>query len=385
MNRNNLQVLFALQLVGQPRNSKRISMLQNAGFQVEAIAFERKYHKGRVPSCPVKIIGVLKHGHYLRRIIKFVATIPSVRKAIRSNDIVYAFGPDMALLCLVSGLGLGRPLILEISDIREAQTAGGLKGRLIRAVDKYLADSCHLLVATAHGFIDSYYGQWIKTTTPALIIENKLEPPDVAEQNRMRETPRLKGVPLVDRPLRIGYFGLLRWENSWQILTLLATARPNDVEIVVAGHPMEPADLPKQAENYPNIAYKGEYRSPDDLATLYYSVDLIWATYPDTDHWNFRWARTNRFYESCFYQTPIISRLGCADAVEAQYYGIGLVIEDHDNHKIVDSLRKITSDDLNKWQENIAKVPPEVYLYTTETEELEKALRAIYTTKSSDG
>ena len=64
MDKNGLRVLFALQLLGHPRNSKRISMLQKAGFQVEAVAFDRKTHKGRVPICPVKIIGVLNHGHY---------------------------------------------------------------------------------------------------------------------------------------------------------------------------------------------------------------------------------------------------------------------------------------------------------------------------------
>ena len=377
MNKNNLHVLFALQLVGHPRDSKRISMLQNAGFQVGAIAFERRYHKGRIPNCSIKIVGVIDHGRYLKRIVKMLTVIPSVRRAIKSNDMVYASGVDMALLSFVSGLGLGRPLILEIGDVQEAQTATGLKGRLIRRVDKYIANSCQLLVASAREFIDSYYRQWIKATTPALIIENKLEPPNTTELDRMRETPRLKGVPLIDRPLRIGYFGILRWENSWQILKSLAKARPSDVEIVVAGIPMEPADLPRQVEDYPNIVYKGPYRSPDDLPSLYYGVDLIWATYPDIDHWNLRWARTNRFYESCFYQTPIISRFGCADAVEVQRYGIGLIIKDHNIDRIVNALSEITPDDLTTWQKNMIIVPPEVYLYTTETDDLGKALRDI--------
>ena len=375
MNKNSLRVLFALQVVGHPRNSKRISMLQNAGFQVEAVAFERKNHKGRMPSCPVKIIGVLNHGHYLKRIIRMLAAIPSVRCAIRSHDVVYASGPDMGLLCHISGIGLGRPIVLEIGDIREIQTAGGLTGRLMRVIDKYLSNSCHLLVATAHGFIDSYYRQWIKTTTPALIIENKLEPPDATQQNRIQNTPRLNGVPLVDRPLRIGYFGALRWENSWQILTSLAKARLSDVEIVVAGIPVEPADIPRQAENYPNIVYKGPYRSPDDLPSLYCSVDITWTIYPHTEPKC--WARSNRFYESCYYQTPIVSRFGCADAIEVQRYGIGLIIEDRDTDMIVNALSKITPDDLNIWRNNMTKVPPEVYLYTTETDDLAKALKKV--------
>ena len=44
MNRANLRILYALPTIGHPRDSKRIAMLQNVGFQVEAIAFERKSH-----------------------------------------------------------------------------------------------------------------------------------------------------------------------------------------------------------------------------------------------------------------------------------------------------------------------------------------------------
>lgn len=352
-------------------------MLQNAGFQVEAIAFERKSYKGRMPTCSVEVVGVIEHGRYLKRTIKMMAAVPLVRRAIKSNDVVYASGPDMALFCLASGMGLCRPIILEVGDVRDLQTADGFRGRLIRTVDKYLADSCQLLISTARGFVDVYYRQWVGMTTPALIIENKLESSDVAERNRIRQNPIPQGVPLADRPLRIGYFGLLRCEESWQILTSLAKRRPNDVEIVVAGCPIDPADLPLQAEKYSNVVYKGEYRSPDDLQSLYHGVDLTWVVYPNRNGWGFRWARTNRFYESCFYQTPMISRSGSADAVEIQRYEVGLIIENNDPERIVDELSNITLEDMNFWRKNIAEIPPEVYLYTIEAERLGKAIRDV--------
>ena len=330
-----------------------------------------------MPTCSVKIVGVIEHGRYLKRMVSALAALPAVRRAIKPNDIVYASGPDMALLCLVSGIGLKRPVILEVGDIRELQTTGGLKGRLIRWAEKHLVDACHLLIATARGFVDDYYRQWVRTTTPALTIENKLEPPDLAEQNRIRRTPRAKGTPLVDRPLRIGYFGLLRWVSSWEILTSLASERPNDVEIVVAGYPIAPINLPQLAADYPNIIYLGEYRSPDDLCSLYYAVDLVWAVYPDVDHWNYRWARTNRFYESCFYQTPIVSRSGCRDAIEIRRHDIGLTITDIETDMIVQRLSRIEPDDLVRWRTNIAKLPSETYLYTTEAEQLREALRVV--------
>ena len=305
-----------------------------------------------------------------------VAAIPSIRRAIKSNDVVYASGPDMALLCLASGMSLGRPVILEVGDVRELQTASGLWGRLVRKVDRYLADSCQLLVATASGFIDDYYRQWVGTTTRALIIENKLEPSATAEQHHIQGTPTFNGVQN-GRPLRIGYFGLLRCEQSWRILISLAKRFQKNVEIVVAGYSIEPVDLPQQAEKYSNIIYKGKYRSPDDLPSLYQDVDLTWVLYPNKNYWGFRWARTNRFYESCLYQTPMISRSGSADAVEIQRYGIGLIIENDDVDKIVEKLGNITSKDLDFWRKNMTKMPSEVYLYTTEAERLGKTIRDI--------
>ena len=376
MNKSNLHILFALPMVGHPRDSKRIAMLQNAGFQVEAIAFERKSHKGRVPTCSVEIIGVIDHGRYLKRTIKMLAAIPSIRRAIKSNDAVYASGPDMALLCLASGMSLGRPVIFEVGDIRELQTASGLWGGLVRKVDRYLADSCRLLVTTASGFIDDYYRQWVGTTTRSLLIENKLEPSETAEQHDMQRTSTFNGVQN-GRPLRIGYFGLLRCEQSWRILLSLAKKYQKNVEIVVAGYPIEPVDLLRQAEKYSNVIYKGEYRSPDDLPSLYHGVDLTWVHYPTRNYWGFRWARTNRFYESCLYRTPMISWSGSADAVEIQRYGIGLILENDDADKIVEKLVNITSKDLDFWRKNMAKMPSEVYLYATEAEDLGKAIRDV--------
>ena len=41
-----MKVVSLLRVLGQPRDSKRISMLQEAGFTVEVGAFQRDYHSG---------------------------------------------------------------------------------------------------------------------------------------------------------------------------------------------------------------------------------------------------------------------------------------------------------------------------------------------------
>ena len=70
-----MKILFFLQVIGHPRDSKRISMLQSFGFEVEAIGFHRPYHKGRLPSCPVTLLGTITNRHYLRRIFVFLFSI----------------------------------------------------------------------------------------------------------------------------------------------------------------------------------------------------------------------------------------------------------------------------------------------------------------------
>lgn len=378
-NIDSLQILSVLPILGQPRDSKRIAMLQEAGFTVEAVAFERDYHTGRMPDCKVELLGKIAHGHYLERILRMVTALPAIRRAMKRNHIAYASGADMAFMALVAGLGLGKPVVVEIGDIREVQVASGLKGRIVRRIDKYFVNACSLLVATAPGFIDTYYHQWLKASVPAMVIENKLES-SFAEETILKEiTKPLKGRPLIDRPLRIGYFGVLRCEWSWQVLEALAIARPQDVEIVLAGYPMKPIDLPERSEKLSNVEFLGRFRSPHDLATLYGKVDLVWGCYPypDPGDWNWRWARTNRFYESCFFQKPIISLARSGDAIEVERYNIGPIIKDQDVQKVVDTLCSVKCCDLESWKENMSTLPRKVYVYTTETEELKRALEAI--------
>lgn len=377
-NMDSLKILSVLPLLGHPRDSKRITMLKHAGFSVEAAAFERDYHTGRMPDCPVESLGTIAHGHYLQRTLKMVSALPAMRRAMKRNDIVYASGADMAFMAFVAGLGLGKPVVVEIGDIREVQVASGLKGRLVRMVDKHFVNSCSLLVATTPAFVDVYYRQWLKASVPAMVIENKLES-DFVEETASKGIPQsARGKPLIDRPLRIGYFGGLRCEWSWRVLEALAVERPRDVEIVLAGYVMNPADLPEQVEQYDNVEYLGQYRSPQDLPALYGGVDLVWGCYQPIgpNDWNLRWARPNRFYESCLFETPIVSRAGSCDSVDVSRYNIGLIIKDEEIDKVVAAFCRIESEDLQTWKQNISTLPRSIYTYTTETDALRSALEA---------
>lgn len=370
-------VLAILPVLGQPRHAKRIEMLKEAGFQVEGAAFERDYLVGRLPDCPIERLGEVVPRQYVRRLSKLVKSIRAIRRLIKRNSVVYAFGADMACLALVAGAGLGRPIVLETGDIREIQTRAGWKGAVVRFLDKHLLDKYSILVATAPAFIDEYYRQWLHVTVPALVIENKLERSFVESTDLT--APPLEGTPLVDRPLKIGYFGGLRCAWSWGALEELAKAFPRDIEIIFAGHPFDPPDLPERAAEYPNMQFLGRYDSPQDLPRLYGLIDMSWACYRPISpkDWNLRWARPNRFYESCLFKKPLIVRAGCSYSSVVEQYRIGKSLDATGAKEVVDSMAGIRPEDFQQWERNMASLPSNVYMYTSEGKDLRGAIGAV--------
>lgn len=376
MNKKTNRIICFLPVLGQPRHAKRISMLQQSDFNVEAVAFDRDYHKGRLPDCPVKLLGKISQGRYLTRIFRVIAILPMLRNYIRQNDLVYTFGLDMAFAAIVAGLGLHKPIILEVGDIRKVQSSSGVIGSLVRTIDQIIVNRCKLLVVTAQGFVDGYYHRMLDIETPTMVLENKLESKN--SNDAIKKLP--EGMPFVDRPLRIGYFGLLRCEWSWHVLEAWAISRPEEIEIDVAGLPVIPANLPERAKSIVNINFQGEYRSPDDLPALYGNVDLIWGCQPytDSEDLNFPFALSNRLYEACFFQRPIINRIGSGNATLAEHLGIGTgvggTVED-----AISVLNNISIEDMTRWRKNIQEIPRNVYEYTTEQKELKKKISSFLT------
>ena len=379
MDQKHINILTILPILGHPRDSKRITMLQQAGFVVEVVAFERDYHTGRLPTCPIERLGKITNKHYFRRILKIIIAIPTIRRAIQRNQIIYASGQDMAATALIAGLGLHKHVVLEVGDITDLQLSKGIKGFIMRSIEKRLVNLYRLLVVTSPDFLNVYYRKWLKVKTPALIIENKLEPSSIDNTIAQNFSSQLSGKPLIDRPLRIGYFGLLRDKWSWEVLEKLASLGPHKFEIILAGLPINPIDIPQRIKKYINMKYLGNYRSPQGLPSLYNSVDMIWACYPyiKPNDWNLRWAIPNRFFESCAFRKPTFARAGCHFALDVEHYKIGMIIKNHEVKKVVDTICKIQIDDLMLWQKNLSKIPRNIYMYTTEGHNLSRAIKKI--------
>ncbi len=365
--RRAVRVASLLPVLGHPRDSKRIAMLQAEGIQVEVAAFEREYHVGRVPLCPITSLGRISHGQYVTRASKFLRALPALRWVLRRCDVVYASGPDMALAAIVAGIGIGKPIVLEIGDIRRLQVSRGIAGRAMRALDRFIASRCALLVSTAPEFVRGYYRERLGSKIPSMILENKLDSSMGVESREIRPPTGLSG-----SPIRIGWFGVLRCPWSWETLSRLAAAHPDRFEILIAGHALDPRDLPSKAAAATNVRYLGEYRSPDDLHSIYGQVDLVWTVYPGpevTDP-SWRWAllasRSNRYYESCRYKRPTVTLAESGDGAEVLRLGHGLTLSSQSFAAIEEAMLQISPDDFRRWGAVLDRLPLSTHSYSDE-------------------
>ena len=373
------KLLFLLPVLGHPRHAKRIEMLQEQGFEVGAIAFERDYHKGRLPNCEVVSLGRIEHGQYGKRILRLISSTSTIRKEARKADLIYAFGLDLAMTASIATTGLRKPIAAEVGDIGDMQTRSDTKGKVARVLIRKAANRCKFLVVTAPRFLEVYFREWLGCKVPGLVVENKLEAAFVEEFSpKLEQMKTLAGVPFRDRPLRIGYFGLLRDKWTLDVFEQIGQHFADRVQVEIRGIPFDQLkDLETRVEPYPNLVFHGEYKSPDDLPAIYSGVDLVWGCYDPIGErdWNLRWARPNRFYESCFFQKPLVSRDGSQDAVDVARYGIGYVMKEVDPVEGARRIAELSSDQLVNWSQNMQSLPHSVYSYTTEGADIASEIR----------
>ena len=374
-----ISVLCLLPRLFDSRISRRVDMLKQAGFKVEAVAFERRPDAGKPPGCPVTLLGRVRHRQYAARLAKLLAAVGETRRAVRRNDLLYAFNTDMALLGLLAKQGMNKPLVQETSDIRNLQIAGGW-GAAVRTGERRIAERCSLLVLTTAGYT-SYYRRWLGVQTPAIVVENK-HSAAYAAQVREANPPSPGKAPAKGGPLRIGWFGILRDPWNLRVLDALTRAAPQRFSAVLAGYfglAMRKAgvneDSFKQVVDNSNIEYRGQYSSPDDLMALYQSVDLVLDCYQPSIPTC--WSQTNKYYDACLFGKPLIARSGCSDAEQIERHDIGLVIQGSSVDEAAKQISNQSAENWLRWCRNLHRLPPETYSLIDEVGALAEALHAV--------
>jgi hypothetical protein len=136
------------------------------------------------------------------------------------------------------------------------------------------------------------------------VIENKV----LHSEYEMAELQRKNICPDPAPPWRIGWYGHLRCEKSFDILLSLARRLEGVIEISMRGRTLSPiCDREKELNNYGNIRYGGLYDRATDLPALYSAVHFAWAIDLTDEGHNSAWLLPNRIYESTLFGTVPIA------------------------------------------------------------------------------
>jgi len=376
--RPSLRVLYASTNISHPFTVGRVEMMEREGIEVECIGYER----GDPPVRPAEqydVLGHLRKGAYLSRVPSILRDVLALRRAIRRNDLIYVNGADMALVVHVAGMLLGRPVVRDVPDIERVLVMPGLKSRPLRRLDKLLEGRCKLLVLTSPA-AETYYRDWIHVRTPVFVLENKVEP-NVAEAWRrsldeLGSCSASQDAPVVDRPLRVGWFAQLRDQWSLDLVEHLATDFSERFEIVMAGivGPRIHGFDQFLARN-PTVRYLGPFRQIEDLPQLYSSVDIsVACVLPELPT---SLALSNRFYTSCYFGTPLIVRADTAAGDKVRHHDVGLVLRSSSPRDAAAELASTPLADWLRWKANMQALAPDVYCHTWESPELAERLRAL--------
>jgi succinoglycan biosynthesis protein ExoL len=79
---------------------------------------------------------------------------------------------------------------------------------------------------------------------------------------------------------------------------------------------------------HPNMTYHGRYKSPEDLASLYGGLDLVWAGDFMEAGFNSVWLLPNRVYEGGYYCVPSIAPAGTQTANWVSDRKGGFIVEE---------------------------------------------------------
>lgn len=368
------RVVLLLPIPYDARFRRRVRLLNEAGANCQVFSFERDYYGSKGGDYAFHSLGRFRHGSYLDRPPKLARAIPILARALQDGDIVYCMGLDLlALGVLATRLARKRcKVVYECADIVSRLYGPSFTSRSLRGVERWALGRCDLVVVTSPRYVSEYFAKLQQQRSERFfLLENKVP----------AFTPAPIPSPTWDgsRPLRLGYFGLLRDPRAWRIMLAWAQQAPDRLQIVVRGYPFGIEGIQQDIDRHANIAFGGEYVYPDDLPDMYAGVDLVWVTYPmpkdplADPRW--QWPRTNRFYEACYFGKPMIGQAGSADGAMIESHGIGLTIDIARPDEALLRLQSIRPSDLSAWISHLRQLPVDVYAFSNEHRLLLAALR----------
>ncbi|MBB6251946.1 hypothetical protein [Nitrospirillum iridis] len=370
-------LVFLTQDITDVSTIKRVREFLDNGLPVLVLGFEReRYNSGYRPPWPHVLLGRTvdgKYAHRLQALVGALRVIFRIRARVTDATILYARNIDQLLLALVMKLFISRraDVVYEVLDIQPMFVAHGLRSILLRLVERLCLTQVKLLVLSSPGFHRHYFAPMQKFPGPWLLVENKLPRPGLPDRPKPAPASVSPAQPSGTRPLMppdrpwvIGYFGLIRGEQTVDLMHRLAQRLPDRLQIRFRGvlTTVDEKRFFKTLGACPNILYGGRYDHPGDLADMYAEVDFAWALDLENTRHNSRWLLPNRFYEAGYFGVPCLSVQGFEVDRLVRRHDVGWGFDQPLEDSMVRFFQTLTVEEYERKRRRLLTLPDETFV-----------------------
>jgi succinoglycan biosynthesis protein ExoL len=359
-----MRVTYFAAALSDPATVRRVRILRRGGLDLKLVGFRRSAS----PVTDVEGVATVdlgqtfsgRLGHRFAQVLQQSREARNWKHLVHGSEALLARNLEMATIAIAARrwAQTSVPLVYECLDIHAAQLAHGPSSKLLRGWERHILRNSAALVVSSEAFVTNYFGRLGTTLPPLILAENKRVFADIAIERP--PCPRDDRQP----SWRIGWFGLLRCNESFNILLGLARRRP-DVDITLRGRPVpEFQSLIDRYLPLPNMRFCGAYTEAD-LATIYGSCDFTWAVeYAGQNAKNAMWAMGNRIYEGGYYNSPVMALANTAMGTWLQRHKTGVVFNDP-HVELEPFIHRLTPVRYRDLRQTSANIPTSDLVWTT--------------------
>jgi len=323
-----IHVLYLVHDLSDPAVRRRVTTLKQGGATVDLVGFSRGSVPADIEGVSPRAIGRTRNGRFFQRGMAVLAARRKLRTALlglKQPDVIIARNLEMLSLTNKVNRQLTKrvPIVFECLDIHRLLLSTRGVGQAMRLIERWCGRNACAIITSSPAFKTQYFDRLSGLRAPVHLIENKVIWPsdDICPASVPRDD---------DRAWRIGWFGALRCEKSFKLLSDFSRMAEGRFEIVLRGRPAysEFDDFDAAIAAEPYMRFEGAYQNPEDLASIYGEVDFAWAIDCFEEGQNSKWLLPNRLYEGCLHGAVPIALDGTQTAAAMRARGIGLTISE---------------------------------------------------------
>jgi succinoglycan biosynthesis protein ExoL len=162
----------------------------------------------------------------------------------------------------------------------------------------------------------------------------------------------------------VGYFGLIRGDDTFELMTRLAERLRDRVVFKFRGvlTTVDERKFRAALERNENMIYAGPYVPHQDLGHLYGDVDFAWALDLEHVNHNSRWLMPCRFYEAGFFGVPCLAVRGFEVGERVERLGIGWTFREPLEDALVRFFETLDPADYEARRARLAAVPRDAFV-----------------------